>query len=615
MKKICKICGKEFDTKSSRRLICYDNHYHKCPVCGKDVLTSDLQHLNSCCSSECTKKLRTATTKQRFDTWPSVSDEANAKRSKTNIERYGVDNVFKNSDIQEKAQKRSKEVVESKIHSYTRQCNWCGHEFKTDDVHQKVCDSCKQGTCKTCGKEFIKSYKEQVVCDDTMCKAQYVRHQVKLKPRKCEICGKEFYPESPRQKVCKHVHMKVCQACGKEFECHTLDEYRDKKACSISCVNTLREQTNMNRYGVNNVMKAEEFQNKLKKTNQDRFGSPWFFHTPEYEEKMRQTMIERYGVEYPMQNDDIRSRVESTMLERYGSTCYLTSEDYRSKCPDGFVSKVNREFGDMLKLHDIPYKFEKRIENRSYDIELLNDDVVIEIDPTYTHNALGNHWTDKGLDKKYHTMKSDLAKSKGYRCIHIFDWDDPEKIIQSLECKMRFYARNLLIKEVSSKKACEFEEKYHLQGSCTGQKVCFGLYYGFDLIQVMTFGKPRYNKHYDWELLRLCTRSGVRVVGGAQRLFKHFIRQFEGSIISYCDRSKFNGNVYYSLGMNLDHVTSPNKVWSKGNKKVTNNLLLQRGYDQLFNAHYGKGTSNEELMLKDGWLPVYDCGQYVFTYV
>lgn len=57
MKKICKICGKEFDTKSSRRLICYDNHYHKCPVCGKDVLTSDLQHLNSCCSSECTKKI------------------------------------------------------------------------------------------------------------------------------------------------------------------------------------------------------------------------------------------------------------------------------------------------------------------------------------------------------------------------------------------------------------------------------------------------------------------------------------------------------------------------------------------------------------------------------
>lgn len=37
-------------------------------------------------------------------------------------------------------------------------------------------------------------------------------------------------------------------------------------------------------------------------------------------------------------------------------------------------------------------------------------------------------------------------------------------------------------------------------------------------------------------------------------------------------------------------------------------------YDQLFGTSFGKGTSNEELMLLDGWLPVYDCGQAVYTY-
>lgn len=49
-------------------------------------------------------------------------------------------------------------------------------------------------------------------------------------------------------------------------------------------------------------------------------------------------------------------------------------------------------------------------------------------------------------------------------------------------------------------------------------------------------------------------------------------------------------------------------------KNITNNLLLQRGYDQLFNEHYGKGTSNEDLRIKSGWLPVYDCSQKVFTW-
>ena len=36
---------------------------------------------------------------------------------------------------------------------------------------------------------------------------------------------------------------------------------------------------------------------------------------------------------------------------------------------------------------------------------------------------------------------------------------------------------------------------------------------------------------------------------------------------------------------------------------------MQRGYDQLFGASYGKGTSNKDLMIQNGWREVYDCGQ------
>ena len=45
-----------------------------------------------------------------------------------------------------------------------------------------------------------------------------------------------------------------------------------------------------------------------------------------------------------------------------------------------------------------------------------------------------------------------------------------------------------------------------------------------ELIEVMTFGKPRYNKKYEWELLRLCTKFGYIVSGGANKLIKYFIR-------------------------------------------------------------------------------------------
>ena len=39
-----------------------------------------------------------------------------------------------------------------------------------------------------------------------------------------------------------------------------------------------------------------------------------------------------------------------------------------------------------------------------------------------------------------------------------------------------------------------------------------------------------------------------------------------------------------------------------------------QGYDRLFKESHGKGTSNEELILDRGYLPVYDCGQSTYTW-
>lgn len=131
----------------------------------------------------------------------------------------------------------------------------------------------------------------------------------------------------------------------------------------------------------------------------------------------------------------------------------------------------------------------------------------------------------------------------------------------------------------------------------------------------MTFGRPRYNNNYDIELLRMCSKPGYRIIGGASKLFKYATHSWELSdIISYCDLSKFDGEVYTQLGMKFSYNSPPQEIWSKDQKKITANLLRQRGYDQLFNTTYGKGTSNEQLMVEHGWLPVYDCGQAVYAY-
>ena len=209
-----------------------------------------------------------------------------------------------------------------------------------------------------------------------------------------------------------------------------------------------------------------------------------------------------------------------------------------------------------------------------------------------------------------------FAKEHGFSCIHIFDWDDQDKIVSLLKPREAVYARKCEVKEISKAEVDKFLNNYHLQGATKQLQYAYGLYYEGELVQVMTFGKPRYNKNYEYELLRLCSKAGISVVGGADKLLKQFEEQVKpSSIISYCDLSKFTGEVYEKLGFNLVSQTEPAKHWynPKTRRHITDNLLRQRGYDQLHKASFGKGTSNEELMRNDDYVEIYDCGQLVFV--
>ena len=67
-------------------------------------------------------------------------------------------------------------------------------------------------------------------------------------------------------------------------------------------------------------------------------------------------------------------------------------------------------------------------------------------------------------------------------------------------------ASKLLLKQVGTVEAKAFLNEYHYQGyaHCSW---CYGLYNNDELIQLMSFGKPRYTKKFDYELIRLCTKK------------------------------------------------------------------------------------------------------------
>jgi len=496
------------------------------------------------------------------------------------------------------------------------------------------------------------------VTDDTIRRICRENEIVVKMPHKCicSICGDVFYSNVKDAKTCSKEHHRNCVVCGKDF---IVDRYNVRNTCSAKCSSvkkygvefylqsreakektkqTLKEkygvenisqvkevkdkvkQTCLEKYGAENYMQTEEGQAKRKATNLEKYGVEEILADKKFREQIAKINVEKYGVEHPMQTKEIRAKHVAKMNKLYNVDNPMQVEEFRSKLlriwkEEHFdTSNLVVKFRQLLSENNIEFESEFALGQYLYDIKVNN--YLIEINPTITHNsALSIFPNTLPTDPKYHLNKSQIASENGYQCIHVFDWDDWNRILLLIQPKEHIYARKCKVVEVDRKTAEEFTSKYHIQGACIGQNLNLGLEYNGQLIQVMTFGKPRYTRKYDLELLRLCSISNIRVIGGASKLFKHFTNLYpDKSILSYCNLSKFNGKVYEEIGMTLHHISEPAKVWSKNNEYITDNYLRQRGFDQIFHTNFGKGSSNEELMLKHKWLPVYDCGQKVFVW-
>ena len=115
-----------------------------------------------------------------------------------------------------------------------------------------------------------------------------------------------------------------------------------------------------------------------------------------------------------------------------------------------------------------------------------------------------------------------------------------------------------------------------------------------------------------FEMLRFCNKLNTNVVGGASRLFKHFIKNHNPvEIISYADRSWSTGDLYERLGFKLVHKTQPNYYY------VVNGIRKHRfnfRKDQLIKNGADHNKTEHEIMLEKKIYRIYDSGnlKYVF---
>lgn len=247
----------------------------------------------------------------------------------------------------------------------------------------------------------------------------------------------------------------------------------------------------------------------------------------------------------------------------------------------------------------------------------------------------GNYWHSYPVkDMKYHQDKSIQAAKVGIRLIHIFEyeWKDSkiqEKIknylydIVKSDSIDRVYARNTVVSEISPAEQYKFQDKYHLQGRATAS-IHLGIYQDTDkdkkdLLGTMTFGKPRFNSQYEYELVRMCFKPKVSVVGGAQKMFKHFLNTYKPKqILTYSDISKFTGGVYKQMGMRViqdNPMTVPNYVWVRPQDSSFLSRY-QTTKQKLIDSGLGSDDQTEnDIMTWSGYVKVYDCGQLKYEYI
>lgn len=591
--RICALCGKEFIPETVRQIYCKDAHYGACPVCGKPVEIKDYSIGPQACSEACRQARINATCLERYGSKHAViSDHAKELAKQHSLERYGKEFYSQTDEFKERYKQISLEKYGTE---YPMQNSEIQEKAKQSNLEKYGVESYMQTQE---GKDKVKAIMEERYGGFAL------EHNSSLR---------QNYENKMMEKYGVIAPMSNPELVNK-MKRNNLEKYGTEWAANSEESVKKRKETNVERYGAENPWGSPEIRKKIEATMIEKYGTSNVMHNPEMakltSQRQQQSMINKYGVNASILVPEIREKMIQTNLERYGVPWYGMSQEFVLKS----ISKVNKKFATDLEHLGVLTSFEFTVGTRRYDLKVINSNVLIEINPTYTHNSHCAPYGDPH-PSDYHLSKSNLAEENGYHCIHVFDWDNYLSIFNLLKRRKKLYARNCKIALVDRKTAELFTAEHHLQGSCRGQNIVYGLYHEGQLVQLMSFGKPRYNKHYDLELLRLCTQTGIEVVGGASRLFNHFLRDYpDKSVLSYCDYAKFSGQVYTQIGMRLSHTTPPAKVWSKGNKYITDNYLRQRGYDQIFNANYGKGTSNEQLMLEHGWLPVYDCGQKVFVY-
>ena len=155
--------------------------------------------------------------------------------------------------------------------------------------------------------------------------------------------------------------------------------------------------------------------------------------------------------------------------------------NYYGRYFQGIVKKELEKAGFIVEENN-----RKLLDGLEIDLYISSLKVGIEVNDTKTHSY-------PLKPANYHQNKSLLAKEKGIRLVHVFEWEifdgTLENVIQTLLPKKSINAGSCKSKKISWKETKEFLDENHRQKSGANTGINYGLYFQGLLYCLMTFKK------------------------------------------------------------------------------------------------------------------------------
>lgn len=473
-------------------------------------------------------------------------------------------------------------------------CDYCGILFqRTISNLERSYKHLKKDSCDN--KECVQKKKKEIFNLKYGCDNPFQSKEVKQKIIDSNL--KKYGVVNPAQN--ENIRNKQKKTC--------LEKYGAENPFQSETVKEKIKEKNLLLYGVENSFQRKEVQEKQKGTLRKKYKVDHYSKTNEYKEKIINTNLERYGVEQTLSSPVVQEKIKQTNIEKYGSPY-----------PSHKYGKTQDEIKDWLNGFGFSFSSDYEVlENKEIDLLDKNLKIGIEYCGLYWHNES----SPEPRDHNYHINKYKNCLKKDIQLLTIFE--DEWKFRQD-QCKShiksvlgisskKIFARKCEIKEIKREEAKSFFDSYHIQGSNKLGLVFFGLFFEDVLCAVMSLG--RHNRQLDVSkkeitLDRLCFKDGVRIVGGASKLFSKCLEWAKNNnykkIISFSDNRWSLGNVYKKMGFVLEKEYGPDYSYV-----LTNNprKRLSKQSQKKSMTECPEGLTEHVWALQRGLARIYDCGK------